>query len=410
MTKVLSDLLGAREPLFQQRLQQLERLAGHPQTDIRLTAEISQTMRTKLQALCLDFSDTTGPELYAAIGQRLKADEIRFGTALLTQAGAADDPTKYIASVLRRHIQPLNAFAIRHTVARNILRANMPRKTMKVLGYRSLDSMVKHESVATLYAAAWLVESNQWCKRTVTAYGRLSSRDFESRPLIIEQPTARRWQDLAETVVASGKHSVLSFKELGSVVLLPLPAHKPLLSTLLTTVLTLHAINEVRATGTFLKLSQMQPGFGSIVQQVVLGEPMLPAESLDQPVSWHVLHQFFARFSTVLRTDIFEPMVAAEELTWHSIERIVSKIEPSLEFWQHTPHLGMLKNGRPVTLNLTDALLSTSGGLSYEHRLSHYFKQSLSSEILLRYLGHDNAQQALFDTLHMKLATEMVTL
>ncbi len=41
MTRVLSELLGTREPQFQQGLKQLEIMAGHPQADI---LELFQTL------------------------------------------------------------------------------------------------------------------------------------------------------------------------------------------------------------------------------------------------------------------------------------------------------------------------------------------------------------------------------
>jgi hypothetical protein len=408
MTRVLSELLGAQEPLFQQSLRQLESLSGHPQADIRLSTEIQQLTRLKLRELGLDGHDTTGPELYAALGHRLGIDEARFAALLMGDAAPGSDPGAQIARILQQKITNRSCFALKSVAAKKLLKANLPRKTMKLLGYRSADSMLKHESAASLFAAAWLIESVQWTKRVFTAYGRLQVSEFETRDIAIEHPFSKRWQELAETVVATKKHQVLSFKELGAVVLLPLPAGQPPLATLTATVLTIHALNEIRAAGTFLKLHQLQPGFGSVVQQVVLGEPMLPSEALDEPVSWHSLHQYFERFGRTVRTDIFEPVVAAEELVWNSVEHVLTQIDPALEFWKNTAHLGLVGAGQPVPLNLTDALLSHANLLGFNRRVVQYFKQSLRAELLLRYLSHDKLEQTVFGNLRAKLAPEMV--
>ncbi|HEX8182375.1 MAG TPA: hypothetical protein VF575_02120 [Candidatus Saccharimonadales bacterium] len=411
MTRVLSELLGAREPLFQQSLKQLEILAGHPGADIRLSSSLQQALRGKLHELQLDAHDTTGPELYAALGQRLRIDDQRFEQAIRSSAASiaqtSEDITQQLARVLQNDIAPARSFALKSTAAKKILRAHLPRKTMKALGYRSSESMLKHESAASLYAAAWLIESPQWTKRILAAYTKLAASDFEQRPLTLEYPASKRWQTLSESVVAVQKHHVLSFKELGSVVMLPLPVNKPQLSTLTTAVLVLHAVNEIRAAGTFMKLHQMQSNFGGIVQQVVYGEPMLPSLSLDEPVSWHSLHQYFARFGSSVRSDIFEPMIAAPELAWTTVEDALAKIEPSLHFWQGSQHLGMISGAHAVSCNLTDALLSHCNQLPFDNRVVQYFKQSLRSELLLQYLSHHKLEEAVLGGLQRKLAPEM---
>ncbi len=411
MTRLLAELLGAREPLFSRSVQQLEKLSGHPNADIRLSGNIEQGMREKLRELGLDMHDTPGRELYGALGERLKADEKRFVDALGAYAPESDDIIAQIAAAIKPHIEPRRCYALKTVAAKRILKANLPKKTMKTLGYRSLDSMLKHESAATLYAAAALVESDSWHKRLLGSYTKLQAVDFEQRELTIEHPSSMRWKELAETVVAVRKHNVLSFKELGAVVILPLPAEQPPLAALTTTVLALRAINEIRASGTFLKLHQMQSNFGRYVQDIIMGIPMLPAEALDEPVSWHSLHQYFSRYSASVRSDIFEPVVSMGELVWTNIEQVIARIAPALEFWERTAHLALLDHGQfglvPVSCNLTDALLSHCNNLPFDSRLAQHFQESLRSELLLNYLSHDKLEQTFFAGVEKRLAPEM---
>jgi hypothetical protein len=280
---------------------------------------------------------------------------------------------------------------------------------MKLLGYRSADSMLRHESPAELFAAARLLETEAWQKRMTASYAKIQALDFESRPVVVVSPTARRWQLLAEQVVATQRQYVLGIKELGTVVLLPLPAsEQPKHAALLSAVITLQALNEVRAAGTFLKLEQMKSGFGKVVQQVALHEPFLPAESLDLPVSWHSLQQFFARSVHRLQADMFEPAVTIEELAWHSIEEVLARIEPSLEFWHGTAFLAMLHAGQTVSLNIVDALLSHTNGLAYEQRLVEHGRKALETEVLLRYLNLDKLEQLVLASVGRRLAPESV--
>lgn len=43
-----------------------------------------------------------------------------------------------------------------------MLKLTPPRKVMRQLGYRSIDSMLKRESIYELYVAMRFVESQEW--------------------------------------------------------------------------------------------------------------------------------------------------------------------------------------------------------------------------------------------------------
>lgn len=408
MTRVLSELLGATEPQFRLGLMQLERASGMPSHDVRLSAEVLQGVQVKLRELGLDPYDTKGRELHAALKTRLINDEKHFADKLRANSPKSDDPIAHVVLGLKKVIEPNTCFALKGAAAKKLLKANLPKKTMKLLGYRSADSMLKHESVANLYAATALIENDQWHKRQMSSYSKLKATDFESRKIAIEHPTAKRWLKLAESVVAEKRHNILIFKELGTVVLLPLPEKRPELITLTTAVLTLHAVNEIRAAGTYLKLHQVRPNFGSLVKQAVLGEATVSLALLDQPVSWNMVQHYFARYRDQVRTDILEPVVQAEDFAWHYVEATLSRIEPSLGFWKGTHHFGLVADGKPVSFSLTDQLLSHCNKLPYEGRQLQYFKQALSTELSLRYIQFERLEEALTGQLHKQLAAEPV--
>lgn len=389
MTRALAELLGHSGPGFHLHLQQLERSAGLPSHDIRLTTEVLHTTQSKLRSLGLAPHDTRGEELYGVLGARLAGDEQRFSAALRANSTDSDDPIAHVAVVLKRELSGQQCFAMKPVAARRLLKANMPKKTMKALGYRSADSMLKHESVAGLYAAATLVEGDVWTKKMLTAYGKLRGSDFESRPLKIEHPVSKRWQSLAESVVARRRHNIVAFKEIGAIVLLPLPENRPEFITLTTATLTLHAANDIFAAGTYLRLHLVQPNFGVVVRQIAAGEPELSASLLDKPVAWSTAQRYFARVSGNIRADLFEPVLHMEDFVWHRVDDVLARIEPTLEFWKGGGHVAMLDSGKPVSCNLTDALLSHCNRLPYAQRVMQYFRHELSSELSLRYLDHD---------------------
>lgn len=409
MTRVLSELLGAKEPMFQRGVAKLESASGHNSTDIRLSTEINRGVQRKLQQLGLDSKDTTGEELYHALAERLKADDERLLKALREKFGDEKSGTiTQVASALRQVPVPRSVYALKATVAKRVLKKVQPKHVMKQLGYRSFDSMLKHEQPATLLAVAWTIETAVWHKQMLEQYKKLKSNDFEIRTMAILCPDTKRWENLATELVHEKRHTVLPVKELGTVVLLPLPAQQPPAATTVTLLLALHAMNDVRAASTFLKLCQVKPDFGRIVAELVADEPTLDANILDRPVPWQIIQRYYARFNDRFREEIFMPHVQPEDLAWHSIERILTYIEPTMEFWHHTANLSLLHDHQPVSMNIIDVALNYCNELPYQRRIVRYFQHSLWHELLIRYLKHSNVEQSVLSGLNAELVDEPV--
>lgn len=408
MTRVLSELLGVPRLEFSKGLASLERASGSTSADIKLTTEIHQATMKKLKALGLDPHDTDGPELYHALEQRLKDDEVRLIQKLREKHSgrdAGDDVAHIVAEI---NSLPLNkaGFGLKTAAARGLLKKNPPKQAMKSLGYRSLDSMLKREEVAAIYAACRMKESATWHKKFYDKYKNLTASDFETRPIEVHHPTSAAWRKLAESHVAKKRHNILTFGELGAVVLLPLPDKRPPGAAFVCLLLALHAMNELKAASTYLKLCQVKPDFGKLVQSSAMGNLTIEADLFGRPVSWQVIQRYYARFADKYRPELFEPHVQAEDLYWHSIEKVVSYIDPRLEFWLGTNHLSLLHDHQPVSLNIIDAALNYCNGLKFEQRLSHYLQRSLWHELVIRYLKHDNVEHLVMKNFELELAAE----
>lgn len=408
MTRVLSELLGMNPLEFRAGLTQLEKASGHDNNDIRLTSEVNRAMQYKLRQLGLDPHDTTGPELYNALQSRIKSDDERL-VALLRDRYGSDDPSLDMAHVAQEiESLPIHkaCFTLKATVGRKMLKKTPPKHAMKALGYRSLESFLKHESLPAIYTAAKLTESPTWHTKFFNQYKKLDAADFEIKPLSVISPDTPRWHKLAEKLVSEHKHNVVAFNELATVVLLPLPDNRPPAAVTTSLLLALHAINEVKAASTFLKLSQVKPNFGDELMQVVGGDPALSAQLFGREVSWQVIQRYYARFVDRFRAEIFEPHVQAEDLSWYSVEKMLSHIDPTLEFWHNTTHLSLLHEHRPVSLNIVDVALNYCNQLDFQHRVVRYFRHSLWHELLIRYLKHENVEHLVIGGLQDELVAQ----
>ncbi len=405
MTRILSDILGTNEHHLRVGITGLERASGGGSADVRLTADVLQASKQKLRDLGLDPEDTTGPELYAALKQRLQADDQRLARVLQKAAGSRDVVAS-VAHALTVADVSKSCFALKTSVLKSLLKKLPPKHVMKQLGYRSLESMLKHEQPTNLLAAAWLLEAPTWQKAFRDAYKRLQATDFENRTIAILTPDSTRWQNLAQTAVTAQKHNVMALKELGAIVLLPLPADVPEAVTTTTLTLALHSMNEIRAASTYLKLCQVKPLFGREVQRVVADEPHLGAELLDRPVSWQMLQRYFARFTEAFRSELFEPHIQSEDLSWHNVEAVLASLEPSLAFWQGTEHLALVYDHQPVSFNIVDVALAACNKLPYQNRMVHYLQHSMWHELLLQYLQHERVEQTVLGHMQTELVAE----
>lgn len=402
MTRVLSELLGASEPTFHRDVARLESASGHTSMDIRLTAEVERVAQIKLRQLGLDPRDTTGRELYAALQERVKVDDARLTTILKQKYG--DVPSHISISCALADL-PLErkCFALKTTVGKRLLKRHQPKHAMKALGYRSFDSMMRRESLLAVFAAAWLLEPRSWQKTMLEEYKKLRSNDFEIRQITLITPQSERWNTLAATLVAYKKNNVIGLKEFGAIVLFPLPAERPPAATLAILVLGLHEINEVRAASTFLKLNQVKPDFGQHVQMAIATDPTIGAPLLGGRLPWQVVQRYYARFAEHFRGELFEPHIQKEDLTWHSVEKALSYIEPNMAFWHHTAALGVLHHHDPISLNIADVVLSFCNRLPYEQRIVSHFRSSLWHELIMRYLKHENVEQTVLAGLESQL-------
>ena len=402
MTRVLSELLGAKEPEFRLGLRQLERASGIPSADIRLSAELHQAVQAAVRELGLDPHDTTGPELYNALMERAKQDDGVIRELLGMGSDDADLSVK-VQRLVTKIEAPKKSFALKSSVAKRLLKKNPPKKAMKQLGYRSIDSMLKHESVAQLYAAAAITETASWHRQLLNSYKTLGATDFESRSITVAAPLNKRWEKLAIDYVSDVKHNIMSFKELGAVVLLPLPAETVEGAALAITLLTLHAMNDIRVTSAYLKLHQVRPDFGELLTKTARSEPYTQASLLGEPLPWKLIHRYFAHEDT-FNAELFEPHVQPEDLKWDPAETVLATLHDRLEFWGRAAYLALLDNGQPVSLNFTDVVLNFCNKLPYEQRIVHYFRDHLWHELMLRYLHQENLEQMV----HEQLGDELV--
>jgi hypothetical protein len=395
MTRVLSELLAAEEPLFGMAIKQLEQASGNNSVDVRLTAEIIGKVHMKMRSLGLDPADTTGLELYRALFNLVKKHD----TFLAERIGGEDpeDVQKMlprIKEVVEALDVPKTAWLLKYSVAKRLLKAMPPKHVMKHLGYRSIDSMLKREPIGELFGAMRFLESSHWLDKFVNSYKTLTPNDFEVRKIEIINLDPNKWGDSTGNFVGEKRHNITHLKEMGVVLMLPMPVKRMPGITITALPLLLHYINEIRLYSSFFKMQQVRSDFAKVVVDTLIADPGKHAALGNQHVHWRVIHRYFgSQAEGNNHPDIFEPHVEPGDLTWRKTEETLYRLEPALHFWHDIDYVGVEFDGRPVSFNLMDVAVSYVNNLPYGQQAVHHFRDSLWNEIFMRYLGEKTLEK-----------------
>lgn len=393
MSRKLSELLGADEPLFSISLQQLERASGQQGVDVRLTAEIIGRSHMKMRELGLDPKYTNGRELYHALFGLVKLHD----SFLAKKLGVKDHGNvREVLKAIEKHADALpvsrSTWAVKHSVIKKMLKSMPPKKVMKTLNYRSIDSMLKRESVSELLGGARFAETAEWQQKFMRQYAKLTSADFETRQIEVIYFDPDKWNGVAEEFVRSSRHTVGHLKELGAILLAPLPVASLPGITITTLPFVLHYMNEIRTYAAYFRTQQVKPEFGNILVRTLMDDPSEHAVMAGHSVHWRVIQRHYGRGAGTF-SEVFEPHLTSEDMAWHSAETVLYRMEPALHFWHDMDYAGVVHDGRPVSFNLLDMAISCVNNLAYGYQSSHHMQTSLWHELFTRYLTQPSLEQ-----------------
>lgn len=404
MSRLLSELLAAEEPLFGMAIKQLEQSSGHSSVDVRLTAEIVGKVHMKMRALGLDPTDTTGPELYRALFNLVGKHDgfIAQRIGIRDQSNTQEVLSRVVETITALDI-PLTAWSLKPSVAKRLIKECPPKRVMKQLGYRSVDSLIKRESIYEIYAALRFLETKQWLDTFVSRYKNLKPSDFATHKIQIVRMDAAKWGDSAMYYVQQNRHNITHLKEVGVVAVLPLPHNDIAGLTLISLSLLLHYCNEVRVYASFFKSQQTKSSFAQTIIDTVQSDPGNHAQIANQQVHWRVVHRHFGS-ETANGREIFEPHVEPDDLIWRKTEETLYRLEPALHFWFDIEYVGVLFGDRPISFNLMDMAVNYANRIPYGQQSMSHMRDSIWNEMYLRYMkeqaiekhvikqlqGHDN--------------------
>lgn len=402
MSKFLRDLLDATEPTFSLSLQKLEKLSGHKNVDNSLSAEIMEKTQAALRGLGLDPTDTTDRELFHALEGKVRDHNIHLAKSLGTDDSApVKDIVPHLVKAVRESDVPKQCWVLKKSVAKDLLRQMHPKKMMKSLGYRSIESMFKNENFSEIYAGLRFSEGAEW----LTAYNELFQKsvtpsDFEKREIEIVVMDHDKWADMAEGFVKKKLHNVTHTKELGVIIVVPMKQTHMKGLTLKTLPLLFHYINEIRLYSAYFKLKSTAPHFGKTITDTLIADVSTGAVIAGHNIHWRVIQRYLGRHKEHREAEAFEPHVQPEDLHWRKAEDSLYRLDNELKFWQDMDYVARIaEDGDPIAFNLFDVSFAFSNGEAYAKRYFYHMRESLWNEIFIRYMGIGTLRQQILQQL-----------
>lgn len=194
MSRRIAALINEPEHVVTKLVGELESRNGYPSHDARHIAQTIQSIRLKIADLNLDPDDTTAEELYHALLVKFEKDAAFFDASIGTIDKSFEQRLSFAAKVTAAGIELPSQWALKVKIAKNILRDNPPKRVMKHLNYRSLESMLKRENIYEIMLGSHELESKVWHKNLSRSISARDQTDFELRPVRLEVLEPEKWQ------------------------------------------------------------------------------------------------------------------------------------------------------------------------------------------------------------------------
>jgi hypothetical protein len=185
MSKHIAELMDQPERLITKSIMKLESKNGYPSHDARHLASNIQIVRRKLSDLGLDPDDTTAEELYHALKAKYQADSLAFDIESNFHSLDFESKAGKAREIIEKNTGLPQRWVLKTTAAKNLLRRQPPKKLMKHLSYRSVESLLKRENTGRLFIEADSAESAAWRKQLQSCISKLDSTAFEMREISI---------------------------------------------------------------------------------------------------------------------------------------------------------------------------------------------------------------------------------
>jgi hypothetical protein len=382
VSRLISDILQAPEPAFSHALQEWERLSGRAGHDVRLVAEIAAARRRAMQELNLDEADTTPKEFYYAL--RHRATETSRILDRHMCIGSSDTPAEVVSKVVsfvEKMEVSRDVWRIKQPVVKQLIKKQPPKKLLKCLGLRSIESVLKRVNASELLSLSYKVETPEWTVKMHNQFKKLTPGDLHTDKSCIYVVEADRQAKLQK----GGLHHsniINPNYETGSVVLLTAARRFPL-DTLALTLGLLDSLYQLRAYSAYFRHLSVKGNFGEQLHEAI--HRGLPGNPQELRIGWKALQKHFSHHPEAF-SRIEQPHLHIDDVSVSPPLQSLAKSVPELSFWADHELVFMPHERTQVSANLMDVVVNGSNNIPFEESRRNYLKSHLWEELGRRYL------------------------
>lgn len=365
IAKLLNEPVGRIDKI----ISHFEHLSLYNSEDVRLLNEKNNALKTKIKSLGLDPADTHPEELFEALKVKLSSDFNHLGRAWgLNEQTASTN----LVGVIEANIDSSPVLTIKCAAYKKLLRDTPPKKIMKLLGYRSIESLLKREDTRVIAALSRSLETGRWNDKLSAEVKKLASSAYEMRSIKVLDLTILKKKNEDEPFKVSEVPLMGAIAITGNQAL-----EQPGAPALVLKALQLE--DSIRAQSVYLSNSQFRPDFNSLAQRLYSGfEPLQATIDGRHPV-----------------ISVADAQQLLSETGNNAYERFTS-LHPALNWWKNTDSLAFEADS-PVSLHIADLSESISNDIRYlEHNFNN-FSQSFKAELLKKYLNYASVKDYLSD-------------
>ncbi len=338
----LSRILRVDKKILTDLENKLSVTTGRKNVFEKISVEIDELVTERRLALGLPPS-CSAHEVYDALISKVESDDFAILRALKTSGMSHSEAANAAVNLVKGLHQPTIGFFLKYEKAKELLRAEPPRKIIAAMGYSDVDTLIESEDLLEVFSALRFLEDSEWLNKTFfKQYQKLTPDDFEERPIQL-RALNEKWGKAAEKFVAKKYHNISHLKELGVIFVIPLFLGISG-ETLRMITLLLHYLNEVRYYAEIFKdLSVDEKTFSSKLISLLRGdvvESRLSDPGDKSKARFLVIQRYLAKDD---ENDwrLFEPHINPEALHWEKAEQEVQLINSrlpgfsnDLSFWK----------------------------------------------------------------------------
>ncbi len=395
MSKLLVDLLRVHDREFRDMISRLERVCLSPGVDIRLSGEIQMKTRSKSKELQLDADDTTLEEFYYGLRGKLIEHDTKLLEALKLTKSNPQIRAKKLTQLANRLSKKERSLSITPAGCRRMLLAVPPRRTLKMLKLRSLESVLKREDPRVLYALAAEIEDDSWRSQIHAKMKRLQTKDIGWHVPEAVSLSLAWYEKLSDSVAHHGLF--LRSPEMGVLVVMPVMnnTRKGLSVYALGTLL--QALSRFSVESMPYVQTGLLQGYNVALPEIAhtMQPTLTPIHGLKP--SWSAVYELFLKGH--LPHELPDTEFLLGDMSWQTTEMKIAGLMPDFSFWVGTHFLGKCDEHQVISMHFLDVARNVVLDIPFGQQQNIHLEASLWNELQVRYLQQETLSRSLVNQL-----------